>query len=77
VSSKNLLEMKPGDRGHIHNIEGSRPFIRRLVSLGVTPGAKIHFIRRAPLGDPLQISVSGCHLSIRAHEAGNIKIQQA
>ena len=69
--------MEPGDRGQIHRVDGSRPFVRRLVSLGVTPGAKIHFVRRAPLGDPLQISVAGCHLSIRAHEAGNIKISQA
>ncbi len=74
---KSLLDLKPGELGHISRIEGGYPFVRRLVSLGVTPGAKIHFVRKSPLGDPLQVSVAGCHISIRASEARNIKLLHA
>jgi Fe2+ transport system protein FeoA len=76
VSVRTLLELKPGELGHISKIEGPHPFVRRLVSLGITPGARIHFVRKAPLGDPLQLAVAGCHISIRAREAHNIQISE-
>tara|TARA_Y100000588_G_C13798766_1_gene729894 strand:- start:37 stop:276 length:240 start_codon:yes stop_codon:yes gene_type:complete len=42
---------------------------RRLLSLGLTRGAEILVVRKAPLGCPLQINVRGTSLTLRQEEA--------
>ena len=44
----------------------------QLLEMGLTRGAKITLIRKAPLGDPLEIEVRGYRLSIRKSEAETI-----
>lgn len=45
---------------------------RRLIDLGITPGASITFIRQAPLGDPIIFKVRGYKIGIRKKEAVKI-----
>ena len=47
---------------------------RRLLELGFLPGTPLRAVRRAPLGDPVQIEVRGYHLSLRNREAAGIRI---
>lgn len=44
-------------------------FRRKLLALGVTPGAQLEVVRFAPLGDPMEIKIRGFSLSLRKHEA--------
>ena len=74
MTKKSLIDLVPGETARIEHLSGSKPLIRRLISLGVTPGSQVLFVRRAPLGDPLQVSVAGCQLSIRASEAQQVKV---
>ena len=46
------------------------------MALGLLPGTDVRVINRAPLGDPLEIEVRGCRLSIRAAEAGLIELER-
>ena len=46
----------------------------RLRELGLLPNTRIQLIRRAPLGDPIEIYVRGSLISIRKKEADLIKI---
>lgn len=41
----------------------------RLYEMGLTPNAQVTVLKKAPLGDPLQISVRGYSLCIRAKDA--------
>jgi ferrous iron transport protein A len=47
----------------------------RLLTLGLYPGVKIEVLRRAPMGDPLQVRSGTTLLSIRQHEAEGIIVE--
>jgi Fe2+ transport system protein FeoA len=38
----------------------------RLADLGLVPGTSVTLVRRAPLGDPLEIELRGFRLCVRA-----------
>ena len=46
----------------------------RLLTLGLYPGVQIEVLRRAPLGDPIQVRSGSTLLSIRKTEAEGIKV---
>ena len=48
----------------------------RLLSLGLTPGTRFRVERHAPLGDPVEISLRGFRLSLRASEAAELQVQR-
>ncbi len=48
---------------------------QRLYDLGVTVNAKIRVIRRAPVGDPIEIEVKNYYLSLRVESAKNISVK--
>lgn len=41
----------------------------RLMELGLIEGAEVELLGRAPLGDPIQIRLGDCTLSLRRAEA--------
>jgi ferrous iron transport protein A len=47
---------------------------QQLQTMGLTPGANITVVRRAPLGDPIQIHVNNTSLSLRQREAAAIEV---
>ncbi len=49
---------------------------RRLVEMGATPGAYVEVIRRAPLGDPIQISLRGSAVTLRREDAAEIFVEE-
>lgn len=59
----------------VSRVGGGRAFRRRLMELGVLPGTKVTVVRVAPLGDPIELSVRGCMLSIRKEEARCIEVE--
>lgn len=48
----------------------------RLFEMGLTPNAQLTVLQKAPLGDPLQISVRGYCLCIRAKDAKHFTISE-
>jgi ferrous iron transport protein A len=42
---------------------------RRIIDMGITPGASIILKKKAPLNDPIEFSVRGYELSMRKTEA--------
>ena len=47
---------------------------RRIIDMGITPGATIILRKKAPFGDPLEFNVRGYELSIRKTEAEKIVV---
>ncbi|QVL49008.1 MAG: ferrous iron transport protein A [Thiocapsa sp.] len=71
-----LKDMKAGDHGRVQGFNAATPAYRRkLLSMGLTPGAEIQVIRVAPLGDPVEIRVRGCSISLRKDEAAALLVE--
>ena len=70
-----LKDLKPGEEGMVLAIGERGPMRRRIMDMGVTPGAQIKVVKVAPLGDPIEITVRGYELSLRKEEAAQIQIQ--
>ena len=70
-----LNRLAPGDGGRIVRIDAEPGITRRLMELGLVPGTDIEMIRAAPLGDPLEVSVRGLHLSLRRTEAAHVHVE--
>ena len=69
-----LDELAPGEGGVIARLGGDPAIMRRLMELGLVPGTEVAVVRRAPLGDPIELSVRGLHLSLRRTEASHIHV---
>ena len=46
----------------------------RFIELGFSPGEPVRFIRRSPLGGPLEVEVMGVRQGIRLSDAVRIRI---
>lgn len=73
---KTLNDLKPGQLGIVEKIVCDKGLRRRIVDMGITPGALVIMKRIAPFGDPIEINVRGFDLSIRKSEAQNIQIKE-
>lgn len=71
-----LDQVLPGTSVVIAKVGGARSFRRRLMELGLIPGISVQVLRIAPFGDPMELSVRGCNLSIRAAEAREVEVQR-
>lgn len=71
-----LKDLKPGEEGIVVSIGEKGPVRRRIMDMGVTPGAVIKVIKIAPLGDPIEVNIRGYELSLRKSEASQIQMQQ-
>jgi len=69
-----LDQLAPGECGVIARLESDPAVARRLMELGLVPGTPIELVRRAPMGDPIELSVRGIHLSLRRSEASRIHV---
>ena len=66
---KRLDEFKIGETGLIKKVEGEGRLRRRLFDMGVTPGATVFLRKKAPLGDPIEVTIRGYELTLRKSEA--------
>ena len=69
-----LDELPLGSSAKVVKLAGAPGIRRRLMEMGITVGAGVQAIRRAPLGDPLEVKVRGYQLSLRKEEAGAIEV---
>ena len=66
---KTLDQFKIGEEGVVKSVAGEGRVRRRLFDMGVTPGAGIILKKKAPLGDPMEITIRGYELTLRKNEA--------
>ena len=57
-------------------VGGARAFRRRLMEMGLVPGTLVQVVNISPLGDPLELSVRNCRISIRRREAEALLVRQ-
>ena len=72
---KKLDELVKGETGLIRMVGGEGKIRRRLFDMGVTPGARVLLRKKAPLGDPVEITIRGYELSLRKNEAALVTVE--
>ncbi|CSB63547.1 ferrous iron transport protein A [Vibrio cholerae] len=73
-----LSQMQAGERGIILALDGLSDTVRKkLMVMGVLHNTEVVLIRRAPMGDPLQVEVRGVSIALRENIAANIDVERA
>ncbi len=72
-----LSDLTPGQKGVVIAIRSRGPLRRRLLDMGLVRGETIFVERVAPLGDPVEYTVKGSHLSLRRKDAADIIVEVA
>ena len=72
---KRLDEFKIGETGLIKKVEGEGRLRRRLLDMGVTPNTTVYLRKKAPFGDPIEITIRGYELTLRNSEAQLIVLE--
>ncbi len=66
-----LSQLKPGQKAVIEHFDNQEIHLK-LMEMGCLPGEQITVEQKAPLGDPVSITVAGYTLSLRLNEADHI-----
>lgn len=69
-----IPSLKNGEGGTVMIVGVEGKLHRRLIEMGLTPGARVFVTKRAPLGDPIEIRLRGYELTLRADDAAKILV---
>lgn len=75
MSENTLFRLRSGGVCRVSGIQGAGAGRRRLLEMGLVPGTEVQVLRRAPLGDPIEMSVRGYLLSIRGDQARQVAVE--
>lgn len=70
-----LATLRPGQTGRIIRITEEDETFIRLAELGLIEGQTVRFIKKAPLGDPIEVRVMNYNLCLRMQEASLIEVE--
>ena len=71
-----LDKLKDGEKAVITKVNGAGNLRCRLLDMGLIPKTTVMIVKRAPMGDPLEIRLRGYELTIRKDEAKNIEVNK-
>lgn len=66
-----------GESARLITVSGDAALRRHFLDMGLTPGTIVTLIKRAPMGDPLEIFVRGYELTLRKEDAARITCEKA
>ena len=69
-----LCELINGQCGLVVSVGGEDVLRRRLLEMGFCNGVRVRVIRRAPLGDPMELVLRGYSLSLRNEQARHVRV---
>ena len=69
-----LDRLETGKGAVIKNVGGEGALRLRFLDMGLIPRTKIMVNKKAPSGDPIQITVRGYELTLRVEEASRIEV---
>ena len=67
--------LAPGEEGVVAQVGGTTETAERLMEMGLIAGTPVKVVKRAPLGDPIEIAARGYHLTVRKTEAIEIVLE--
>ena len=72
-----LDKLKNGESGRIASIQGDDSIAARLMEMGLVEGETIKRVGESPFGDPIEFSISGYRLVLRASEASRVEVDES
>jgi ferrous iron transport protein A len=72
---RTIKDMQNGDTATVVRVHGTGAVRKRVLDMGLTKGAPIVLVKRAPLGDPIEIKVRDYSLSLRNKEAEIVEVE--
>ena len=76
MTNQRLQHLNPGTTVRVLRFDDTEAaYVRQVARLGLTPGTTFRLVRRAPLGDPIEIKLRGYSLALRPHEADALIVQ--
>ncbi|MHC1601671.1 MAG: FeoA family protein [Methermicoccaceae archaeon] len=66
---RSLNQVDTGGKAMVSHVKGKGATRRRILDMGIVPGAEIEVVRSAPFNDPIELRVKGYNLSMRRAEA--------
>ena len=72
---KTLRQIPIGGKAKVVKLYGEGALRRRIMDMGITKGVEIRVRKKAPLGDPVEITVRGYELSLRLEDAEKIEVE--
>ena len=69
-----LGDLSPGERAVVQGVRCAPGVRRRLLEMGLLPGTELSVVRRAPMGDPIEVRLRGYSLSLRKSEASGVTV---
>ncbi len=74
VSIMTLADLTQGQQARVEDFTGDESLIQRLLEMGLTEGVTVEYLRKAPMGDPLEFRLRGYNLSLRKSEAACVLV---
>ncbi len=72
---KTLDTFEIGETGIVKNVVADGRIKRRIFDMGITNGAEVFLRKKAPLGDPIEVTVRGYELTLRKSEAACVTME--
>lgn len=73
---RTLDKFSIGEKGIVKIVKGEGKIKRRLFDMGITPGVEIYLRKKAPFGDPIEITLRGYELTLRNNEANFVVMEE-
>lgn len=71
-----LDKLPIGKSGKIVKVKGKGALRLRLLDMGLIPRTEVTVIKKAPMGDPIELLLRGYKLSIRIESAKDIEVEE-
>lgn len=71
-----LDKLQVGKSARITKVGGEGALRLRLLDMGLIPRTVVTIIKKAPMGDPIELSLRGYQLSIRLESAQDIEVDE-
>ena len=71
-----LDALRAGERAVVRAVGGEGALRQHFLDMGLIPGARIEFVKAAPMGDPLEYRIHGYELTLRGEDAAKIEIER-
>lgn len=75
-ATKQLTQLKAGERGHLHSINDRKKLVR-FAAMGIVPGCEIELLQRGFAGGSWYIRQGSSRLALRQKEAALLNLIQS
>jgi ferrous iron transport protein A len=75
MTRRRVADLAAGETGRLGPPRPGTEIPRRLLDLGFVPGTSVKVLRRAPLGDPVEIEIRGYRLCLRRSQLRDLEVE--